>query len=635
MTEHRRNWWICLSLLLVTLGLYSSVRHFEFVDFDDPDYATVKQVRDGVTPDAVKWALTSGDAANWMPLTRLTHLIDYQLYGPQSGPPHVENAIIHALACVLLFLFLRRATGAYWKSAIVAAVFAWHPLHVESVAWVAERKDVLCAFFWFLTLWLWVRYTERPGGTRYALALVAFFLGLLSKPMIVTLPIVLLLLDWWPLWREFSAKLLVEKLPFFVLTAADSVVTFLVQHRAGAVGRLETYPPGLRLSNVLVSYLVYLGKTILPLRLEFWYPYPQSIPWWYAFVCGAAILLACVAILRPLAKARMWRTPWLAWKAPWLAIGWLWFFVTLVPVIGLVQVGMQARADRYMYVPMAGVLIGLIWTGERLLAGNRRLAIAAGIAVCVLPLPLTWAQIQTWRDSRALFTHAIEVDRGNYVAYNNLGTLEDKLPGHQDAAWAAFDAARGIRPDFAPAWYNLGRIELARGDFSRANGDFEEALRLKPDYSDARNNLGVLLGRQGRWNEAIPQFEQAIQLNPDLADARRNLGEALLKTRRTNEAIVTLEMAASIDADDAETHNLLGFALAQNPARREQAIGELQKAVALNPTLVSAHANLGRLLAMDPARRDEAIEELQAALRLNPADGGIRALLDQMESAPK
>lgn len=640
MKWRRPDTLICLAILLVTACLYSGVRNFAFVLFDDPDYALAPQIRHGVTPEALKWAFTSGEAANWMPLTRLSHMLDYQFYGPASGPAHMTSVAIHIAASLMLFAFLRRATGAVWKSAFVAGVFAWHPLHVESVAWVAERKDVLCAFFWFLTLWLWVRYAERPGWARYLTALLTFCLGLMSKPMIVSLPLVLLLIDLWPLRRPFSRKLLFEKLPFAAIAAVGSAVTYVVQNGAGAVGKTAAFPLALRFGNVLLSYATYFWKTFWPARLAFWYPYPTTIDWWLALPCGAALLLVSWLALSAF-RGPGWFVPgWLApgWFAPgWFATGWMWFVVTLIPVIGIVQVGDQAHADRYMYIPMVGLLVVLAWGAEAAVLRQPGAGrwIAAGAALCCAALlPVTWFQIGTWRDNLALFQHATEVTSGNYLAYLNLGKTFEESPGGEDRAIACFRTALRIRPDYALAWYNLATIELRRDHLAEATADIGEALRLNPGYGEAQNNLGVILGKQGRWAEAVPRFEEAVYLSPKLTAARRNLGEALLKSGRPGEAVGDLEAAVTMEPDDAIARNMLGVALAGIPGRRAEAISQLREAASLDPGLEAAHANLGRLLSQTPDGKTEAIAELRSALAINPGDKSTEAFLAQVLGRP-
>jgi tetratricopeptide (TPR) repeat protein len=617
----RFDFWICLILLAGTAGLYSNVRHFGFVNFDDPDYATAPQLREGFTADAVRWALTSTDNANWLPVTRLSHLLDYQLYGPQSGPAHVTSVAVHICACLLLYFFLVRAGLGRGGSAFAAVVFAWHPLHVESVAWVAERKDVICGFFWFLTLLLWVRYTEKPSCARYLAALLTFSLGLMSKPMIVTLPFVLLLVDFWPLRRAIGQRVLLEKAPFLALSAAGSTIAYLAQGRAGAVGQLETFRWALRVENSFLSYVVYLGKTLWPSNLAFWYPYPAAIPWWEAGACALAI--AAVSAFAALRRR----------SRPWVITGWLWFVGTLIPVIGLVQVGSQARADRYMYVPMAGLLIAAAGEAGTLVSARpriRRAAIGAGVAVCAALLAVSWRQIETWRDDRSFFTHAIKVTDGNYFAWNGLGVLDERTTGQSAQAYRDFDTARRIRPDFAPAWYNCGDMLMRTGELDGAQEDFEEALRLNPGYAQAHNNLGAVLGMKGRWKDAVEQLEKAVDLRPDLAEAWRNLGDALLKTGRFAQAAESLDRSLELNPNDAVAESMLGYALGHASGRIYDAIEHLRRAVAREPRLTIAHANLGRLLLQVPGGRTEAIGELQKALSLDPADSETRVLLSSL-----
>src|ERR1039458_4791626 len=334
----RADVWIGVGLAAATLLVYAQVAGFGFVNFDDPDYVNT-------SGRGVAWAFTSVEAANWFPVTRLSHILDGLLFGMRSGWHHLTNVAWHAAATLLLFGFLRRATGARWRSAFVALIFALHPLHVESVAWVAERKDVLSAFFWFLTLCGYVRYAERGARGWYVFTLAAFALGVMAKPMLVTLPVVLLLVDVWPLERRAYR----EKVPFFALSAASAIVTFVVQRSAGAVGEIAVFPLGLRVENALVTYVVYIGKMFWPARLAVFYPYPAKIAAWQALLALALIVAVSVA----------------AWRGfrgcPYVAVGWAWYLGTLVPVIGLVQVGAQARADRYMYIPMTGLAIILAW----------------------------------------------------------------------------------------------------------------------------------------------------------------------------------------------------------------------------------------------------------------------------------
>jgi tetratricopeptide (TPR) repeat protein len=538
----RLNLSISLALVLASCAVYAQVGRFSFVNYDDPDY-----VRSG-NPC---WAFTSTEAANWFPITRLSHMLDVELFGMDAGWHHLTSVALHATAAVLLFLFLARATAARGPSAFVAFVFALHPLHVESVAWIAERKDVLCALFWFLALWAYVQ-------GRRAVVITAFVLGLMSKPMIVTLPFVLLLVDLWPLKRGLRVR---EKLPLFAIAAAGAVATYAVQYASGAVKPVGA----LALGNALVSYVTYVATTFWPGGLAVFYPYPAELPLWriaLAATALAAITLGVVRAFRPY---------------PYLAVGWFWFLGTLVPVIGIVQVGAQAHADRYTYVPMTGLAIMVAWGGADLLRRWPRLRAGLAGAACIACAGAAWAQAGYWQNSGTLFAHALDVTEGNYIAEHNLGTYLMEQPGELDEAVAHLQKAVRLRPESGPAHSDLGsalakmpdrlpeaitelqtaarllpdsaipRDNLARaltqaadmryqsgmalahaGRLPEAAAEFEEAVRLQPDYAEAHNNLGVVLSQMpGRQSEAIAHFREALRLRSDYEDARYNLGLAL------------------------------------------------------------------------------------------------------------
>jgi len=657
--------WIYPVLFLATFVVYGQVRRFDFVDFDDQDYITGNpHVRNGVTPEGIRWAFTSGESANWFPATRLSHMLDCQLFGLRSGRHHLVNVLFHAVAALLLFAFLRRATGARWPGAFVAFLFALHPLHVESVAWVAERKDVLSALFWFLALWAYVRYAERPGWSRYALVLAAFGCGLMAKPMIVTLPFVLLLVDVWPLRRSTGVapvpwgKLVAEKAPFFVLSAASAIATYLVQQGSGAMRELSAIPFGLRLENAVVSLAVYLAKTFWPAGLAVFYPYPRALAAWEVTL-SALIIAAIVALVLRSFRAY-----------PWLAAGWFWYLGTLVPVIGLVQVGAQARADRYMYVPMVGLSIMLAWGGAEVVRRFPRsktpVAVLAGV-VCVSSAMLTWLQVRYWENSESLFRHAVEVTEGNYLAHHNLAEALAKTRDGLPQAVSHYEAALGIRPDYLDAHLHLalaltklpGRLPEAISQFEaalriapdsavthndlgnalsklpdrvpEAIAEYRAALRINPGYAEAHNNLGsALSGMPGRLPEAMSEYEAALRIAPDYAEAHNNLGIALSEAGRLPEAIPHLEAALRAAPDSAEAHSNLGIAYSQ-AGRLPEAIAQYETALTIAPDYAEAHRNLGIVLADVPGRLPEAIAHLEAALRLKP-DAELRQALDKLRA---
>jgi tetratricopeptide (TPR) repeat protein len=523
-----------------------------------------------------------------------------------SGYHHLTNVLLHALGTVLLFLLLLRLTGARWQSAFVAFVFALHPLHVESVAWIAERKDVLSALFWFLTLWAYVRYVERPSPARYALMLLCFCCGLMSKPMIVTLPFVALLLDVWPLARFRIPGVILEKLPLFALSLAASVITYLVQQHAGAVLLVDQVPLPLRLENALVSYLTYIGKLIWPSNLAVFYPYPAAIPIWEPLLAGLAILgITAFAIA---GRARR----------PYLVVGWLWYLVTLLPVIGLVQVGIQSRADRYTYVPMIGISIVLAW-GAAQIAGRRtwgkQVLTIVSIAVCSAWLAVTWWNLAYWRDSASLFSHAIQVTGANYVAHNNLGAAL-RHDGKTDEAIGHFQSALEIRPAYSDAQNNLGEALLSVGRTSEAMPHIAEALRLRPGSPEAHINLGAALNKSGQSAEAAAQYHSALELNPGSAEAHCGLGVVLTDHGDRQQALAEFTEAIRLKPDYVDAHYGLGrlFGLA---GRFDEAIQEFSTVIRLRPDDAEAHFNLGTALASEQ-KLAEALEEFRTAARLKP-----------------
>ena len=621
-TNSRLDLLICFALALATFALYAQVRHFNFLNYDDPDYITANvHVRQGLTVQGLEWALTSRDAANWFPATWVSHMIDVRLFGFESGWHHLHNVLLHALAAILLYIFLQAATAARWRGALVASLFALHPLHVESVAWVAERKDVLSASFWFLTLCAYVWYARRPAWGRYLAVVLALCLGLMAKPMVVTLPLVLLLLDFWPLarLRQNWQGAVWEKLPLFALSGAAAAITLLVQEHAGAVKAL---PFSTRLENATQSYALYIQKTFWPLGLAVFYPYPQHFVIFH--VLAAGLLLAAVA-----GAAIALRDRW-----PYLLTGWGWFVITLIPVIGFVQVGGQARADRYMYIPMAGLLIMFVWGAAEFLEGfhAQALAIILAAAACVACAALAFIQIGNWLNSETLFRHALAVTTGNSVANHNLGNYL-MTSGRLSEAIPYLETAVRIDPDSVPAHTDLGSALAKSGQLGQAIAQFEQAIELAPGAPVPHNNLGGALIQAGRLQEAIAEFQVALRLDPNYAEARRNLaaaqagsstefnlsrGMALLKAGDFSGAVMELESAVRVDPDDADAQNNLGVALSHFPERQRDSIVHFEAAVRLNPNSADAQYNLGVALSGIPGRTSDAIRHLEEAERLRP-----------------
>jgi tetratricopeptide (TPR) repeat protein len=520
-TARLRSLGLALGLAVLTVLVFAPVVGNDFVSLDDPAYVTGnRQVRRGLTAEGFGWAWGAEVAANWHPLTLLSHMLDCELYGLDPGGHHLTSVLLHTANAVLLFLVWRRLTGAAGRSAVVAALFAVHPLHVESVAWIAERKDVLSGFFFLLTLAAWLGWVRRPAPRRYLLALLAFVLGLLAKPMLVTLPLVLLLLDVWPLERlprgapaaeirRAFGRLLREKLPFFLAALAAGVVTLFTQREA--MFPLAALPPAQRAANALLAYAAYLGDTLWPRGLAVFYPLPPAQPVW-----RVALAAALFAALTAVALARLRRSPW-------LAVGWLWFAGMLVPVIGLLQVGSQARADRYTYLPSIGLFVALVWEVRWPAGRLRRPALAAAALLAIAPLAVAArAQVATWRDSLTLFQHALAVTERNLMAEMRVGT-ELARRGDHTGAERHLRAAVRIAPGAPRPQAALGRWLHQRGRLEEALPHLRQASRLRPRDARLQLRLGIVLAELGRTEEARARFRRALELNPGLDGARRRL----------------------------------------------------------------------------------------------------------------
>jgi len=534
-----------------------------FTNFDDDEYLTDQPlVRDGLTASAVAAAFRSTAGANWHPLTWVSHMIDVSLWGMKPRGHHATSLLLHAANAALLFWLLATRSGALRRSAFVAALFALHPLHVESVAWAAERKDVLSTLFWFLTLIAWARYTERPSARRYAAALALFAAGLMSKPMLVTLPLSLLLLDFWPLGRVDAARplasvvrLVREKAPFFALALAASVVTLYAQRAGGSLGTFAQYPAGARVANALVSLFAYLFQTVWPTGLAIFYPHPEgSTP----LVQAAFAALGAVGIT------------WLAFRArtsvPAAWFGWCWYVVTLLPVLGLVQAGEQARADRYTYMPLVGIFVAVAWAGtwvaSRYTTSQRRNVVGAALTLvlCLACGALTWRQGLYWRDSKTLFRHALDVTERNHIAHINLA-LALSAAGDSRSAAEHYERALSIRPENPAAHNNLGRILLNDGKLDAAIAHFRAALAFDPGLGEAYGNLGIALAHQGKFAESIEPFTAAVRLLPRSAEVRFNLGTAKAAVGRTKDAAEDFRAAIAIDPSYGPAHSSLAASM--------------------------------------------------------------------------
>ncbi|MGP8245051.1 MAG: tetratricopeptide repeat protein [Bryobacteraceae bacterium] len=604
--------WISLALIAASVFIYAPVRDHSFVTWDDPQYVSDNlHVAAGLTWDGLRWAFTTGYMANWHPLTWLSYMVDVQLFGV-SAPPHlIVNLLIHTLNALLLFGLFHEMTGAAGRSGFVAALFATHPLHVESVAWVAERKDVLSMLFGLLALWAYLAYTRRPGPMRYLTVLLLFALGLMAKPMLVTLPLVMLLLDYWPLRRlaldrrDAVLRLLLEKLPLLAVAAISSVITFVTQRGAGAVRDLTRLPLNLRVENAVVAYAAYIGKMLWPARLAALYPLTHWAP---GVVLGSGLLLVAVSVA----------VIWEAQRRPYLPVGWLWYLGTLVPVIGLVQVGAQSMADRYTYLPLIGLFLALGWLIPDLLADwpQRKILLPAAAGILILACAVTArAQVQYWKDGTALWTRVLEVDPDSETAHTLLGDALARQ-GRFEEAMAHDSAALRLNADDRLAHKLLGEALAKQGRFQEAIPEYSAALRLKPDDAEAHNGLGLALASRGRFDEAAAHYREAFRLQPTLVDAHYNLGLSLASQGKTDEAIGQYREALRIDPGFVKAHNNLGVALASQ-GKTDEAISEFSAVLHLTPDNPDAHNNLGILLA-SKGRLDEAIAHFSDAVRLKP-----------------
>ena len=626
-------------LAVSTLLVYWQVRNFGFVDYDDKDYVYENQhVLNGLTADGVIWAFKSTDAANWHPLTWLSHMLDCQLSlpgGPNPGRIHLVNLLLHLANTLLLFFVLRQMTNTLWQSAFVAALFALHPLHVESVAWVAERKDVLSTFFWILTMWAYMQYTRKQGIFRYLLTLLIFALGLLAKPMLVTLPFLLLLLDYWPLnrfvpgtiktsgrqsqkfapapdKRRILYQILIEKIPFFVLSVVSSVITFLAQRAGGAMVDINILPLHSRVANAFLSYVKYIGKMFWPENLAVFYPLDPaaSIPFRQVAMCVLLLLVISIFVIR------------FGRNQKYLPVGWFWFVGTLVPVIGFVQVGVQALADRYTYISYIGLFIMIAWGLPELLSKwlsappQRKIVLGVSMAIVLTTLGIC-ANLQAsyWKNSVTLFSRALATTQNNYVAYNNLGLAYDDL-GRSTEAIEDYTQAIRIKPDYAEAYYNLGVVYEKLDRPNEAIEADKQAIRFKPDYTEAYYNLGVVYDKLNRPAEAIEADKQAITFKSDYAEAYYNLGVVYDKLNRPAEAIEAYNQTIKIKPDYAKAYLGLGVVYSKLDHDAD-AIEAYRQAIRIEPGYAEAHNNLGVAFGrLD--RWHEAIDACKQAVRIRP-----------------
>jgi len=623
-------------LIFITIAVYLRTVGHQFILFDDTLYITNNPaVKDGLKIGTIIWAFTTSVASNWHPVTWLSHMLDVQLFGLKPAGHHLMSVVLHAISAFLLYYTLARITRAPWQSLFVAILFALHPLHVESVVWVAERKDVLSGLFWTLTILLYARYVEKPGAGRYLATLACFAVGLMSKPMLVTLPVVLLMLDYWPLGRlnrepggeceapqPRLATLVTEKVPFLALSVLSSVITIYAQHHGGAMANLDKAPLGLRAANAVIAYSRYLADTFWPHDLAILYPFPREIALGQLVVAVVAIILISAGVFI------------VGRKDPWLRVGWLWFLVTLLPVIGLIQVGGQSHADRYTYIPLTGLFIIISWGVPRLLERwkyyREAVILLAGFAVCGMGA-LTWKQIGYWKDSITLFQHTLSVTSNNYLILNNYGIALDQK-GDFEAALKLYQQALQVWPRSAHAHNNIGAVYARKGMYAEAIGHYQEALQIKPDYLMAKVNMGRALSGIGKNEEAVQIFEQVLQQDPSFGDAHLNLALLYLKSGARDKAMPHYQQVLKQDPRSPKAPLMMGVEMVQQD-RIEDAGVFFAQAVQIAPDSLEAQFNMGVFLAKQ-GRTAEATEHFNQALRINPQAAAARQWLDRLANQP-
>jgi tetratricopeptide (TPR) repeat protein len=614
---------IAVGLAALTVVAYAGAMSNAFVDYDDVSYVTGNaEVLRGLTLHGVAWAFTTFDAANWHPITWLSHMLDVQMFGLDAGRHHLTSVLLHTTNGVLLFLLFARMTGALWRSALVAGLFAVHPLHVESVAWIAERKDVLSTMLLILTVHAWLGWLRSRTAGRYAAVVALFALGLMAKPMLVTLPLALMLLDVWPLNRTAEPVLWAEKLPLFALSAASAVVTFVAQRSVGAVQSIQSLAFRERLANAAESYVRYLGQMLWPLRLACFYPHPGEIR--FPAALGSMLLLLGITVSAVRARRR----------APYLSLGWFWYVVTLAPVIGLVQVGAQARADRYTYVPLIGIFVAMAWGLGELTSRfpSARSAVVTGCVVAILVLAeLTRIQVGTWSGNASLYAHALAVTSRNWMAHNGLGGVY-YADGRTGDAIAQFEAAIQIRPAYAKGHYNLA-VALSRdGRFPEAIEHYQESVRLDPGFTSAYFNMGKALDEEGKTPEAIASYRKAIDADPSRADAWANVGADLHKMGDSRAALEAFQRSDQLRPRVAVTQYGIGLeheALGQfSEARQayEEAFGLDPNVNGLREALARSYRSLGKELE-DRSQWSDARDAYLRVTRLAPDDAESWAYL--------
>jgi tetratricopeptide (TPR) repeat protein len=617
---------VILCLITGIVLVYIKVQNFDFVGFDDELYVTKNlHVQKGVSLEGIKWAFTTFHAANWHPLTWLSHMLDCELYGLNPAGHHWTNVVFHIANTILLFFILFRMTGALWQSAIVASLFALHPLHVESVAWVSERKDVLSTFFGLLSIAAYYSYVKKSSAKYYILVIALLSIGLMAKPMLVTIPFILLLLDFWPLERfqyqydfcltskkaccdaiKRNYRIILEKIPLFIPVVISCIVTFFAQQNEGAVKAVGALPLKYRIANAIVSYVSYNLKAIWPNKLAIFYLHPgNTLPSWQ-IVGGAMLIIAsCYGAI------------WSAKKYPYILVGLFWYLGTLVPVIGLVQVGEQAMADRYTYIPLIGIFILIVWFVNDLFKKWRFRKIFFGITVIILMVALSWKtffQLSSWQNGITLFEHAVSVTENNYPAHYYLGAAYE--PINLDKAVFHYKAALKLKPGFALAFNNLGIIYAEKGQIDEAVNYYLKALQTKPDYFEALNNLGIAFVKKGDYEQAVYYFKRAINTDPKKANARMNLANVLFLQSKSDDAISQYIEILQTDSYNADAHYNLAYVLSSQ-GKIDEAVSQYNETLRIDPEYSKAHYNLGNIL-LSQGKTEKAVTHYAKTIEFRP-----------------
>ena len=627
--QYKYKLFVIFGLTIIVLAAFWQVRTFEFVQYDDDRYVSNnKHILSGFSIKNVIWVFTSVHGGNWHPLTGLSHIMDCQLFGADAGRHHLVNLLIHIVNTLLIFAVLWQMTNALWASAFVAACFGVHPLHVESVAWISERKDVLSTMFWLLTMFAYFRYARMPTISYYILTLILFTLGLMAKPMVVTLPFLFLLLDYWPLermkllgtdknsgsqkhsasdrWKNFL-KLILEKIPFFVLSAVFCVITIAVQSSSGAVKDTTRFPVPTRIANAVVSYARYIEKMVWPVNLTFFYPHPgEKIVYWQVF--GAFIFLAGITYLIIRESARY----------KYLLTGWFWYLGTLVPVIGLIQVGGQSMADRYTYIPLVGLFIIAAWGANDILAkwSYKKIVLTLlSLAIIAILTVLTRFQANYWRHSWSLFERAIAVTEGNYIAYDGRGLLYQQK-GQYDLAISDFQKALSANPWYAPAYNNLGLVYNNKGGYDLAISCYNKAIEINPKKVQTYNNRGNAYKGKGQLDSAIADYNKAIEMDPEFAEAYYNRGNAYLNKKDFDRAISDYNKSIELKPMNAEAYSNRGLAYL-NKGDFDHAISDYNKSIEIDPKYAIAYNNRANAYKIH-GNFDLAISDYNKAIEINP-----------------